>query len=282
VITDVEIPESGVTVYERRRWARLEDYLLFLRSKKAYVFASPYCEDKVVLDFGSGGGYGLIHLSKYAKKVIGVDIDQTAVDYCKKHITAPNVDVLKIAGDYSLPFRDNSFDVIVTFQVIEHVSEVLEYLKSLKRVLKPRGTLLLSTPNRKSRLLPFQKPWNDEHIREYTGRQLRKTLGRVFNEIDILGLYGTEEINAIEYGRIRQYRLAARVKRPIKTVLKAVLPAPVIGALKRTKNAFNCAEPDILEEDYEAGASYGFTVDDLTVGGELNPALDFLAICREV
>lgn len=69
-------------VSENREWQSIEELILFLKQKKAYLFTSKHCVDKRVLDCGCGSGYGSIFLSGYANQVIGVDINEEVIDYC--------------------------------------------------------------------------------------------------------------------------------------------------------------------------------------------------------
>lgn len=76
----------------------------------------------------------------------------------------------------ALPFPDGDFDVVISFQVREYVEDVGSYLKEIRRVQKPGGRLLLTTPNSSLRLLPGQKSWDRFHVREYIYRAIKNTL----------------------------------------------------------------------------------------------------------
>ncbi len=266
-------------VSENKEWNNIGEFVLFLKQKKAYQFASEYCQNKYVLDYGCGSGYGAAFLSSYADKVIAVDISEEVIDFCRRTYPSPNTSFQKINPDYSLPFDDNVFDIIISFQVMEHIFDVRAYLLELKRVLKEKGILFITTPNRKHRLLPFQKPWNIEHIREYSSAHLRKELNPVFNKVEILGVYGTDEINAIEYNRVRQSPLKVYIYRPGIRLLKILLPSAVIKffesikqklLIKKTNVTTSVSKPDFLSE---------YSLDDFTVGNKLDKCLDFLAVC---
>ena len=180
-----------------------------------------------------------------------------------------------------LPLQDQSLDVVVSFQVIEHIPEVPRYLAELKRVLKADGTVLISTPNRNYRLLPFQKPWNPEHLREYSRKHLEKELMAIFPHVDLLGVYGTSEINVVEHNRVRQSPLKVYAYRPAMRLLKMVLPASIYSILKglASHRARGSRQPSKASGGPDLIATYG--LDDFSVGREYAKALDFLAICRK-
>src|SRR3546814_14268249 len=96
-----------------------------------------------------------------------MDVAGYAIAYAKSHYTNENLHFLKVQADSPLPYPAASFDVVLSFQVIEHVLDDDAYLREARRILKPGGTLVVITPDRKNRLLPGQKPWNRWHVREY-------------------------------------------------------------------------------------------------------------------
>ena len=90
----------------------------------------------------------------------------------------------------ALPFPDGDFDVVISFQVREYVEDVDSYLKEIRRVQKPGGRLLLTTPNSSLRLLPGQKPWDRFHVREYIYRAIKNTLRIGVPFVEVKGYYG--------------------------------------------------------------------------------------------
>ncbi len=91
--------------------------------------------------------------------------------------------------------------------MIEHVEDVQGYLEQVRRVCARK--VLFSTPNRLLRLLPFQKPWNTFHLREYDHRGFGQALNRVFKKIEILCLTARPDILQVEKRRVRQNPLVA-------------------------------------------------------------------------
>lgn len=112
-----------------------------------YAIVTAYCNNKVVLDIACGEGYGSAILSENAKRVEGVDIDAATVANAKLKYKKDNVNYT--TGDATkIPFEDASFDVVVSFETIEHHNKHDEMMREIRRVLKPEGIVIISTPDK--------------------------------------------------------------------------------------------------------------------------------------
>src|SRR6266545_1842492 len=87
-----------------------------------YVFAARLSRGKRVLDAGCGTGYGCGELAKHAVSVIGVDQSQDAVAFAREHYRLPNLSFVK-ASCLALPYGNSAFDLVVAFEVIEHLAD---------------------------------------------------------------------------------------------------------------------------------------------------------------
>lgn len=135
-----------------------------------YRFASKYTKNKRVLDLGCGVGYGTNYLANHgAKEVVGVDIDPKAIEYARRKYEIRNTK-FEAANAEVLTFSSNSFDVVVSFEVIEHVKSFKKSIKEVSRVLKPNGLFIFSTPNR----LGIRGGTSPYHTKEFTASELRK------------------------------------------------------------------------------------------------------------
>ena len=148
-MTYIETEERGHIEHMRR--GDLQDHL------ERYAFAAKYARGRRVLDIACGTGYGSAHLREAgAARVIGVDISPAAVEEAKRAY-GPDYRLGSI-----LDFDDGvPFDLIVSFETIEHVEDYRGALANLRRLLVPAGTLVLSTPNR---------PVNSPHLRSIDDR----------------------------------------------------------------------------------------------------------------
>lgn len=182
--------------------ASLIQQLQFYRHLFAYVEAARRLPPAArLLEIGSGEGYGAAHLAASAQSVIALDLSLTPLAHAAAHY--PAVHFCCALAD-ALSFPAASFEIVVSFQVIEHVPDVDAYLREIRRVLAPGGQLILTTPNRSLRLLPFQRPWNPYHLREFSARQLRRRLQNVFAAVDVFGVAARAEVLAMEKTRVRQ------------------------------------------------------------------------------
>jgi 2-polyprenyl-3-methyl-5-hydroxy-6-metoxy-1,4-benzoquinol methylase len=108
-----------------------------------YEFALPYCEGKTVLDVACGDGYGVKILSEKAKLVCGLDNDPHLLSQTPK---LPNSE-FRIGDARNMPYLTGTFDVVVSFETIEHFTEQKDFLSEITRILKPGGTAIISTPD---------------------------------------------------------------------------------------------------------------------------------------
>jgi SAM-dependent methyltransferase len=149
-----------------------------------YLWAQPLVAGRRVLDLGSGEGFGAALLADVASSVTGIDIDPQTVEHSRANYTAANLEfVVGSATDLSA-FGDASFDVVVAFEVIEHVAEQEQVLAEIARVLAPGGLLVVSTPERQaySDDRDFVNPY---HERELTQAEFTALLGAHFSSVSL-------------------------------------------------------------------------------------------------
>lgn len=159
----------------------------------AYEFARKWVRGKFVLDAGCGWGYGADYLSCDAQRVIGIDYSKRCIDSAKRRYRRGNIEF--ICSDLlNVPFSNNTFDVICSFQTIEHIKSYERYLIELKRLLKPDGLLILSTPNKEmciAGLAPF-------HAKEFSCEEFGRLLRAFFSEVTLLELSADEAFMKIK------------------------------------------------------------------------------------
>ena len=112
-----------------------------------YAMVVDVVANKDVLDVASGEGYGSAFMSNVARSVIGVDISDEAVNHASTAYKKPNL-TFRQGSATDLKFEDASFDVVVSFETIEHLAEQAQMLAEIRRVLRPNGVLVISSPNR--------------------------------------------------------------------------------------------------------------------------------------
>ena len=162
-----------------------------------------------VLDVGCGEGYGAPILLGAGRSYVGIDLSEAVVGEARGNFGSDRARFSAFDGA-RIPLDDAAFDAAVSFQVIEHVTDVSAYLTEIRRVLRPTGWVMFTTPNRLLRLGPGESPWNRFHLREYDPQGLADDLGRVFPSVRVLGVRASPEAEAIEIARVQRARRWAR------------------------------------------------------------------------
>lgn len=158
------------------------DNFVFQRSKLAYVEAAKRVQGRV-LEIGTGTGYGIDIIAPNVEHFVTMDKTRS------EELGAMPTNVEFVQGVVPpLPFADESFDYVVSFQVIEHIKRDNEFVREVHRVLKKGGKFIVSTPNRPMSLT--RNPW---HVREYTAEQFSARLSD-FAEVEALGVAGNERV----------------------------------------------------------------------------------------
>jgi len=184
----------------------IEDYVIYLMHIATYRFAERFTRNMRVLDYGCGSGYGSARLASTAASVCGVDVAEDAVEHARRTFQHANLSYRCIDPEAALPFPSGSFDTVLSFQVFEHVARPDQYLGEIRRVLIPGGHLVLVTPDRSTRLLPGQKPWNRWHLHEYSAAQLSGALWRHFERVDMQNMSGRRDVIEVELRRCRKLK----------------------------------------------------------------------------
>ncbi len=149
-----------------------------------YSFASTFVEGKRVLDIACGTGYAAPQfLGAGARSYTGVDISHEAINFAvKTYGSDARARFIQASADDRL-FPDGSFDLICSFETIEHLDTSIRhaYLENLRRWLVPDGALILSTPNKKVTSPFTEKPLNPFHVLEYRFDALVRELAPFFS-----------------------------------------------------------------------------------------------------
>lgn len=231
-----------------------------------YRFAARFAEGATVLDAGCGTGYGAAEFSR-AARVVGVDASAEAVDYARSNFSRAGVQFLRAACE-ALPFAEGSFDLVVAFEVIEHLERWRDFLAEARRVLRPAGLLLVSTPNKayyaEARGAAGANPY---HVREFEFDEFQSALREVFpqvrmwtqNHSDVIvfnGVAGAREVPAGDFDAPGDDRpeqahffLAACSQAPIREA-RSFAWSPVSGNLLRDRERhIGLLEAELAKKD---------------------------------
>jgi SAM-dependent methyltransferase len=159
----------------------------FRRHEAAYEFALPLVAGSSLLEVGCGEGYGTALLASSARQVVGVDYDAVTVAHASR--TYPQAAFVR-GNLAALPVPSDTVHVVATLQVIEHVWNHPEFVRECFRVLRPGGSLFVTTPNRLTFSPGLESPVNPFHTKEFTADELVALLTRCGFRIEaVYGLF---------------------------------------------------------------------------------------------
>ncbi|MDP3732372.1 MAG: class I SAM-dependent methyltransferase, partial [Candidatus Omnitrophota bacterium] len=150
---------------------------------KRYDFAKPFCMDRIVLDAACGVGYGAHYLAQVAREVIGIDTSREAITYAQEHYQKGNIQ-FKVMNVHNLEFPDKYFDIVCSFETLEHLDEPKRFMFEVKRVLKENGIFIVSTPHMRR---TTHNPKNPYHKAEFSHKELESLLKEYFINVEIFG-----------------------------------------------------------------------------------------------
>jgi ubiquinone/menaquinone biosynthesis C-methylase UbiE len=236
------------------------------RLLRAYVLAANYVQGDL-LEVGCGEGRGIDSLLPVIKSYSAIDKIEPVVSLLQKKYPQGKF----ISGNIPplSAYADNSFDSIVSFQVIEHIQNDNLFLKEIGRVLKPGGLALITTPNRPMSL--SRNPW---HIREYTGVELATLATKYFTQVEMKGITGNDKVmqyyerNKKSVDKMMRWDILKLQYRLPAVFLRA--PYEILNRLNRNKLKDSADElvTSIRQDDY-------LLIDDAT------HALDLFLIVRK-
>ena len=223
------------------------DNYVFQRSILAYHYAAGLVSGDV-LEIGTGMGYGIDVIAPSATSYTTIDKS------CAYDASLPDNTRFQQMEVPPIGFADESFDYVISFQVIEHIKRDKDFVKEVSRVLRKGGKFIVSTPNAPMSLT--RNPW---HIREYTEQQLRDLLAADFSSIEAYGVNGNEKImqyyeqNRRSVERIMRYDILDLQHRLPRWILQ--IPYDVMNRLNRRRllESNNELTRSIKMEDYSIG-----------------------------
>lgn len=238
------------------------DNYVFQRSILAYYKAAELVHGDV-LEIGTGMGYGMEVVAPSAERYVTIDKS------CAYNVELPANAEFQQMTVPPINFPDESFDFVISFQVIEHIKRDREFVKEVSRVLRKGGVFIVSTPNAPMSLT--RNPW---HVREYTTKELKTLLSNDFSDVEMLGVTGNEKImeyyeaNRRGVERITRFDLLDLQHRLPRWILQ--IPYDILNRLNRRR---------LLNQNNELTSS--IRMEDYTIGAELENAFDLYFIARK-
>ncbi len=213
-----------------------------------------------ILDLGCGNGYGSAELADACGTVVALDRIAPDAQHRRDSLHYVRAD---LAG---VPLVPRSFDLVVSFQVIEHLEDPTAYLEAIAAAMKPGGLALVTTPNilQSDRVNPF-------HVHEYEGDELRRLLLGHFGDVEMLGIGMSPAAARYQADRLRRIR---RIMRLDPFALRDRLPRAWIDWLFARFSV-------LVRRGIQKGEGLpDLTLEDFPVGPANAESLDLMAVCR--
>jgi len=179
MVDDTAHPERRIEWTGERCVPWVDDWQVLYEHLHRYHFAADLADGRRVLDLGSGEGYGSAILAERAKHVLGVELDPEAAAHAAANYPVDNLEFRQASVLELDDLPDASFDLVVCFEMIEHITEHDELLALARRVLAPDGVFVVSTPDREiySEAAGYHNPY---HVRELSRPEFDELLDRYF------------------------------------------------------------------------------------------------------
>lgn len=220
-----------------------KDYISQQHIARYYFAKKELVPKQKVLDIACGSGYGTKILLEHGCEVIGADYNKELIDYLRQKSS----DVFIYANALDLPFNDNIFDAVVSFETIEHVNDGNLFLKEMKRVLKPGGLFICSTPNICYTVHP---PY---HVKEYYPEEFYQLLSKYFTDIERYTQYFrlSQRIIDLINWRIRPKVVKSIESLGMKNLLKHLINQRQVSSFDNSASNYeNALEVAYFESQY--------------------------------
>jgi SAM-dependent methyltransferase len=174
----------SIQTAERSSHVEVSDNFVNARHILTYEHALQYVKGNL-LEVGSGEGYGIEIVIPHVEHYTAIDkYPIETAHLTDKAFVFKQMEIPPFSG-----LEDNTFDTVITFQVIEHIENDDLFVKEIHRVLKPGGTAIIATPNIKMSLT--RNPW---HVREYKQQELESLIAKHFGNVESQGIFGNDKI----------------------------------------------------------------------------------------
>ena len=211
-----------------------EDSDIYQEHIERYKFAAEFVQGRV-LDIACGSGYGSKMLADRAEEVWGGDISEEAIKIAKEKYSGENVH-FRLMDASELPFDNNYFDLVVSFETIEHLKDSEKFVAEIKRVLKPGGRLILSTPDKRvTKKLGVE---NKFHVKEFGKKELADILKNDF-KLEFFGQRPVKKVSKL----LLIYKIYKKIK--LLNFLDKIIS-------RRVKEKIG-KEMESLEHDFKVG-----------------------------
>lgn len=230
-----------------------------------------------VVDFGCGSGYGAGYLASHGARVTGVDISPGAIEYAARAYPGASFQCMDLTAPQCVDsIGRGGFDLVVSFDVIEHVEKFWAFVENIQALLKPGGTAVVGCPNRLA-TFDYNHEWNPFHSQEFTPSQLNWLLGIYFGSVEMYAQdFRSDAVRS-------QYTVTAR---PFDFYAKQALLQTPLGPLllrlkERLQRPAKAAAADAQAPTLERDDIITFSRIDMADAGQQRRPFGLVAICRK-
>jgi ubiquinone/menaquinone biosynthesis C-methylase UbiE len=177
--------QSKILSFTGERYTPEIEGNIYLEHMHRYLMVRDLVTGKDVLDIASGEGFGSYTLSRFARSVVGVDIDKSSVEHALSRYKEPKLD-FRSGSCSQIPLEDRSVDVVVSFETIEHHDEHERMMQEVRRVLRPGGVLIISSPE-KHEYTDVPGTRNPFHVKELYRDEFQALMNAQFRNVAIYG-----------------------------------------------------------------------------------------------
>jgi len=237
-------------------------YALEHALEHAQGYAQEHGEGCRVLDLGCGSGYGTAELADSLPRIVGLDRIPPDANNRRDNIDWVRADL------YGNPLQPGSFELIISFQVMEHLEDPHVYLGSIADLLAPGGMAIITTPN-----IETSDKINPFHVHEYESEELRGALAPYFDQVEMMGIGLSPNVKPYFDARLERI---AKIMRIDPLGLRNLLPESWITWLF-AKGALLVRQGI---QDSDSGMPDA-TIDDFPIASAAPEDIDLMAICRK-
>jgi 2-polyprenyl-3-methyl-5-hydroxy-6-metoxy-1,4-benzoquinol methylase len=223
--------------------------------KAFYQFAAEQIHGGKVLDAGCGTGFGTAMLSQKADCAVGVDIKYLLLKYGLQHYSTEGL-YFEAMDVNQLGFADESFDVVVANELMEHLPEHRLCINEVLRILRPGGLFICATVNSRHTFGIEENPLNRNHFREFSLIGFKIELEQYFGDINILGQGYDEEFKKFMQNRsartIEWILMKLNIKHRIPACWRSRVRSLITGTSLENKRPeeFSVTDHNVLNSIY--------------------------------
>ncbi len=174
-------------------------YFILQGSISRYNWIAQSVKNRKILDVACGSGYGSNYLFKMgASDITGLDVSHNAINYAMNRYSGDNIQFICHDAQH-LPFSDNSFDLVVSFETIEHIEHYEVFVSECNRVLRDGGLFVCSTPNSETASSNSGDPLAHYHVKEFTIQEFRELMEQDFHKVTVYGMDPQTSANKFVY-----------------------------------------------------------------------------------